>query len=114
MQQSAKEMSVPQAVKPFCCLPGFLALPRRGNGTPLNHAALFSSLMAIRCKVCRAELPRVCWEYRQRDAFSAVGEGIAVSVYVAVCICTGSVYKEGEFVKCIGIFRDERCYINVN
>lgn len=45
---------------------------------------------------------------------SAVGDGIAVSVYVAVYICTASVYREGEFVKCIGIFGDERCYINVN
>lgn len=45
---------------------------------------------------------------------SAVRDGVAVSVYVAMCICTASVYREGEFVKCMGIFRDERCYINVN
>ena len=51
---------------------------------------------------------------RAERCISAVGDGIAVSVYVAVYICTASVYREGEFLKFIGIFRDERCYINVN
>lgn len=51
---------------------------------------------------------------RTERCISAVGGGIAMSVYVAVYICTASVYREGEFVECIGVFRDERCYLNVN
>jgi len=45
---------------------------------------------------------------------SAVGGGSAGSVCVAMEICTASAHREGEFAKCVGICRGERCSINVN
>lgn len=51
---------------------------------------------------------------RAERCVSVAGDRIPVAVCVAVYICTASVYREGESEECIGIFRDERCYINVN
>lgn len=62
--QGAKEMSVTQAAKLFCCLPRFLTFLWQGSDMPLSHAALVSSLMEIGRRVCRTGWPRA-----QRDAF---------------------------------------------